>query len=136
MDCPCGGPLCRLLRFEGLCDKEPESWRWLGLLATHHIDVSLCAIDDSLLRVPGHRISAILLRLADQRMTEKSDDACPAIDITQAELAILANVSRATVAGHLVDLENDKLISRTYGRIVVLEPGLLRARLIQDTFGP
>jgi CRP/FNR family cyclic AMP-dependent transcriptional regulator len=121
---------------EDLCAEEPEAWRWLGLLATHHIDVSLCVIDDSMLRVPGHRIRAILLRLADQRMADNPNDACPAIDITQGELAILANVSRATVAGHLVDLENDKLISRTYGRIVVLEPGLLRARLIQDTYGP
>jgi DeoR/GlpR family transcriptional regulator of sugar metabolism len=68
-------------------------------------------------------------------MADNPNDACHAIDITQGELAILANVSRATVAGHLVDLENDKLISRTYGRIVVLEAGLLRARLIQDTYG-
>jgi hypothetical protein len=39
------------------------------------------------------------------------------------------------VAGHLVALENDKLISRTYGRIVVLEPGLLRERLTQVAYG-
>jgi len=118
---------------EDLCAKEPESWRWLGLLATQHIDVSLCAIDDSLLRVPGQRINAILLRLADQRMADNQKSS-PAIDITQGELAILANVSRATVAGHLVALENDKLISRSYGRIVVLEPGLLRERLTQVAY--
>jgi CRP/FNR family cyclic AMP-dependent transcriptional regulator len=120
---------------EDLCAEEPEAWRWLGLLATHHIDVSLSVIDDSMLRVPGHRIKAILLRLADQRLADNPNDSRPAIDITQGELAILANVSRATVAGHLVDLEKDKLISRTYGRIVVLEPGLLRARLMHDTYG-
>jgi CRP-like cAMP-binding protein len=104
------------------------------LLATQHIDVSLCAIDDSLLRVPAQRINAILLRLADQRMAD-NQKSFPAIDITQRELAVLANVSRATVAGHLVALENDKLISRTYGRIVVLEPGLLRERLTQVAYG-
>ena len=121
---------------EDLCAKKPETWRWLGLLATHHIDVSLCVIDDAMLRAPGRRIGAILLRLADQRMADNPNDTCPAIDITQGELAILANLSRATVAGHLVELENAKLISRTYGRIVVLEPSLLRARLIRDTYGP
>jgi CRP-like cAMP-binding protein len=127
---------CGQRNLEDLCAEEPEAWRWLGLLAAHHIDVSLCVMDDSMLRVPGHRIAAILLRLADQRMADDPDDACPAIDITQGELAILANMSRATVATHLVGLEKDKLISRTYGRIVVLKPGVLRARLIQDAYAP
>jgi CRP/FNR family transcriptional regulator, cyclic AMP receptor protein len=121
---------------EDICAKKPETWRWLGLLATQHIDVSLCVIDDSMLRAPSHRIGAILLRLADQRMADNPNDTCPAIDITQGELAILANMSRATVATHLVDLEKDKLISRTYGCIVVLKPGVLRARLIQDAYAP
>jgi CRP-like cAMP-binding protein len=91
--------------------------------------LALGIIDDQMLRDPGARVTALLLRLADARQADTPDDPRPEIDVTQSDLAQLATVSRATVVDKLQALENDGLIARTYGWVTLLDPGAMRARL-------
>lgn len=80
-----------------------------------------------MIREPGARIAAILLRLAGVRVHEQLPDPAPELDVTQEDLASLANVSRATVSDHCARLESAGLISRAYGRVQLLDLKGLRA---------
>lgn len=120
-------PLAELRRLAG---EEPETWRWIGQLCAQHLELTLGVIDDQMLRDPGERITAILLRLADVRQADNPEDPNPVIDVTQSDLAQLATVSRATVVEKLQELENAGHIARTYGRVTLLDPGAMRARLV------
>jgi CRP-like cAMP-binding protein len=112
-----------------LVAEEPETWRWIGQLGGQHLELALGIIDDQMLRDPGARVTALLLRLAGARQADTPEDPRPEIDVTQSDLAQLANVSRATVVNKLQALENDGLIARTYGCVTLLDPGAMRARL-------
>jgi CRP-like cAMP-binding protein len=118
-------------RLEEFVSAHPEFWRWFGLLSIQHLLLALEVIDDTLQRDPGHRIEALLLRLANQRGRNVTGDPRPEIDATQSELAHLTNISRATVAAHLKLLEENGLVAREYGRLVILNPTRLRDRLRQ-----
>lgn len=118
-----------LSELRALVAEEPETWRWIGQLGGQHLDLALGIIDDHMLRDPGERITALLLRLAGARKADTPHDPRPEIDVTQSDLAQLATVSRATVVDKLQALENDGLIARNYGCVTLLDPGAMRARL-------
>jgi len=113
-----------------LIAEDLETWRWLGLLGGRHLEIALGIIDDSTLRHPGHRITAILLRLASVRLADIADDPQPELDLTQSDIAHLATLSRATVAEHLDKLEREGLVSRAYRRLTILDPAGMRERLM------
>jgi CRP/FNR family cyclic AMP-dependent transcriptional regulator len=119
--------------FNGLVTEEPESWRWVGLLASQHLELAIGVIDDATLREPAHRIVALLLRLADVRKNDNPHDPQPEIDIKQIDLAHLATVSRSTVVSHLQDLERAGLIERDYGQLKLLDPARLRRCIIEGS---
>jgi CRP/FNR family cyclic AMP-dependent transcriptional regulator len=121
--------------FEDLVSVEPESWRWVGLLASQHTELALRVIDDASLRDPAQRIVALLLRLAGVRNSDNLNDPQPELDITQDDLAHLATVSRSTVVAHLQALESAGLIARDYGRLTLLDPGGIRQRLADRSAG-
>lgn len=118
-----------LSELRGLVSEEPETWRWIGQLCAQHLELTLGVIDDQMLRDPGERITAILLRLADVRQADNPDDPNPEIDVTQSDLAQLANLSRAAVVSKLQVLEREGLIVRSYGRVTLLGTGAMRVRL-------
>jgi CRP-like cAMP-binding protein len=108
---------------------HPLLWRYLGLLAGAHVADALGAISDNTIREPAARIAAILLRLAGVRVHEHLSDRQPELDLTQEDLALLANISRTTVSEHLAEMETGGLISRAYGRLRIVDPYRLRARI-------
>jgi CRP/FNR family cyclic AMP-dependent transcriptional regulator len=117
--------------FEDLVEDIPEAWRWIGLLASQHLELAIGVVDDSSIRDPAHRIGALLLRLADVRRNNNSNDPQPTIDIKQSDLAHLAVVSRSTLVSHLQDLERVGLISRQYSLIKLLDPAQLRKQIAE-----
>ena len=119
-----------LSELRGLVAEDPEAWRWIGQLCGQHVDLALGVIDDQTLRDPGDRITASLLRLADARTADVPENQRPEIDVTQSDLAQLANLSRAAVVKQLQALENDGHITRTYGCVTLLNPRAMRARLV------
>ena len=121
--------------FTDLVTENPGAWRWIGLLASQHLELALGVIDDGSLREPGRRIAALLLRLADVRNCDNPHDPRPELDITQSDLAHLATVSRATIVAHLDELEQLGLIARSYGRLTLVDPAALRARVVDYAEG-
>jgi CRP-like cAMP-binding protein len=118
-----------LPKLRALATREPETWRWIGQLCAQHVELALGVIDDQIMRDPGERLAALLLRLADVRQADDPEDPQPVIDATQTDLAQLANLSRAAVVKWLQVLENEGLIARAYGSITLLEPVAIRDRL-------
>jgi CRP/FNR family transcriptional regulator, cyclic AMP receptor protein len=115
--------------FMAIAQCEPDAWRWLGVLATEHLQLALGAIDDLTIRRPGPRIAAILLRLGGVRLSDLAHDPAPQIDLTQQDLSHVANISRATVAEHLGQFEKAGFIECSYGRMTIRDPAALRAHL-------
>jgi CRP/FNR family cyclic AMP-dependent transcriptional regulator len=117
--------------FDDLVEEDPGAWRWIGLLASQHLELAVGVIDDASIRDPAHRIGALLLRLADVRRNDNPDDPQPEVDVKQSDLAHLAVVARSTVVSHLQDLERAGLISREYSRLKLLDPAQLRKKVAE-----
>lgn len=110
----------------GLIASDPETLRWLALITLGHLDMAIGASDDLMIRNPARRTIAVLLRLAGCRHAGLH----PAeIDVSQEDLARMANLSRNGVGTILRRLEKDGLIEVGYRHILLLRPTELRARL-------
>ena len=114
---------------EKIARAHPLVWRSLGVLAGAHVADALGALSDSTLRNPMARIAAILLRLAGVRVHERLADPAPDLDVTQEDLAVIANMSRGTVQTQLASLESAGIIQRSYGQIRIVDPERLRSTI-------
>jgi CRP/FNR family cyclic AMP-dependent transcriptional regulator len=106
---------------------HPLLWRYVAILAGAHVADALGALSDSTIRETDARLAAILLRLAGVRLHEQLSDPEPELDLTQNDLALLANVSRATIHETLTRMESAGLIARSYGHLRILDTAGLRA---------
>jgi CRP-like cAMP-binding protein len=86
----------------------------------------LIALHDAKLPDAPTKVSAILLRLAGHQTLEI---ASRKIEITQAELADIAGLSRNVINRALRDLSKKRLVSVGYRFIEVSDPGSLSKRL-------
>ena len=111
-----------------LAAADPAVWRWIGCLALYHLNVTMGAIVDLMIRDPGERVIAVLLRLADRRAPGGADLAV-AIDASQQDLAAMANLSRNTLGAVLRRLQAEGLVQIGYGHITLPSPDAPRARL-------
>lgn len=107
---------------------EPEIWRWIGSLALYHLNVTMGAIVDLMIRDPADRTIAVLLRLADRR-SPGGPDGPVTIDASQEDLAAMTNLSRNAVGTILRRLEADEMVRIGYRQIALMSPDALRARL-------
>ena len=75
---------------------DPLSWRQFASLAMEKVEITLGAMNDLTFRQSRKRVIAVLLRLAGCRlMTPPGEDRFD-VDVSQDDLAAMANVSRAT----------------------------------------
>ena len=120
---------------ENIAESDPNTWRWLGLLAAMHFRNAIGALDDLAIRRPQQRIAAILLRLANARLVDNPLDPTPVLDLTQKDLAQLSNLSRAAVGAHIEEMRQDGLINSSYGQLTILDAARLRARVMDEEKG-
>lgn len=114
---------------DAIAREHPSVWRYIAILTGAHVADALGALSDSTIRDVDARLAAILLRLTGLRLHERLSDPEPELDVTQHELALLANLSRATVHEALVRMESAGRVKRSYGRIRILDTAGLRAMI-------
>jgi CRP-like cAMP-binding protein len=114
---------------EEIARENSEIWRALGHLAAEHVALAVSGLDDLTIRSSFTRLVAVLLRLSGARLEILSGPVAAKLDVTQAELAQLTNLSRSVVGEILVEMEQRKLIQRKYGQLNLLDIGSLRSFL-------
>lgn len=118
---------------ETIGDEHPEIWRALGHLAAEKVCLAVAGLDDLMIRSSTQRLSAVLLRLCGARLDIPFGEIATELDVTQSELAQLANLSRGMVGRMLDSMEKDGQIERRYGRISIIEIEDLKKRLTDES---
>jgi CRP-like cAMP-binding protein len=118
-------------KLSALLEREARLFRFLGSLCSDHLFLAVGAVDDMTIRNSRARVAAILLRLANVRLQDQPTDPTPELDITQEDLALLANLPRTSVTAYLGELEGQDLIQRSYGAVRLINPAGLR-RLVKE----
>jgi CRP/FNR family transcriptional regulator, cyclic AMP receptor protein len=111
--------------------KDPSAWRLFALISIGHLDVAIGACDDLMIRDHKSRFIAILLRLAGCRLATANGATPVEVDVSQEDLAVLANIARTTAGALLRRLEAAGLVELSYRRIRILAPGALKEMLRQ-----
>jgi CRP-like cAMP-binding protein len=109
--------------FRRFARQQPEIWRYLALLGLENHYRTMGLAHDLMIRGGRRRLAAIVARLAGLR-----DEVVPralVIDATQAEVADIANLARSVVSGFLKDLEEEGILSLSWGNIEILQPDVL-----------
>jgi CRP-like cAMP-binding protein len=117
-----------LSKFDEIVAKDPGAWRFIALLQLGHLDMTIGACDDLLVRDHVKRCIATLLRLGGCRRISPPDTQAD-IHLRQDEIATLSNVARNTAGSILKALEAKGHIEQSYRRIRILAPDALRAML-------
>jgi len=115
---------------EEIVRDDPSAWRLIAGLVLAKLDLAMGAIDDLMIRDHDQRLMGVLLRLGGCR-SAGADEAPVDVDVSQEDLAAMANVARTTANASLGRLVAAGLVKLTYRRIVILEPSKLRARLVE-----
>jgi len=121
-----------LLRVPGdelraLLRRRPEWIVELGRDAIHNMDLAMQIAADLLIRDASARCAAVLLRLAGRRWASGPDAGLPSeVPASQAELAMLCNVSRNTLSRVLRGLSARGLVTLNYRSLTVNDPARLR----------
>jgi CRP-like cAMP-binding protein len=110
--------------------RDPAMWRLFGVATIRHLDLAIGACDDLRHRDPIKRCVATLLRLAGHRAASPPHSAIAEIDLSQEDIANLANVARTTLNAALRDLEASGKLKRSYRRIQIVAANAMRAMLI------
>ena len=108
---------------------DPLSWRQFASLAMEKVEITLGAMNDLTFRQSRKRVIAVLLRLAGCRLLTPPGEDRFDVDVSQDDLAAMANVSRATATSIIAPLSRDGLIALSYRKIEVLKPDRMRALL-------
>lgn len=118
-----------LAKIDEIVAGDPAAWRLFALVTLGHLDTAMGACDDLMMRDHVKRCVAVLLRLAGCRHVSATPSAPTEIDLTQDDVATLANVARMTAGAVLRNLEQSGHIEQAYRRIRILAPDALRAML-------
>jgi CRP/FNR family transcriptional regulator, cyclic AMP receptor protein len=118
-----------LHEIDRIVTRNPAAWRWSALVSVGHLDVAMGACDDLMIRDHVKRCIAIILRLGGCREPVPKASAAIEVDLTQEDLAAIANVGRTTAGAVLRMLECEGHVALTYRRIHITAPSTLRAMI-------
>lgn len=109
--------------------ENPSSWRLFAGLVLGKLEVALGAIDDLMIQNSRKRLIALLLRLGGCRFHTPPGAGSIEVDVSQEDLARMANVSRATASAILRPLSDAGKVELLYRRVMILSPDGLRTML-------
>jgi CRP/FNR family transcriptional regulator, cyclic AMP receptor protein len=116
-----------LRSIEEILQEQPSSWRLFASLALEKLETALSAIDDLMIRDSLKRFVAVLLRLGACRAVTPPRVMPIVVDVSQDDLAVMANVSRSTANAILRRLKADGQVDLSYRRVGIPSPDRLRA---------
>lgn len=109
-----------------LLDGTTRWWRCFMRLLAEYGDTSAIIASDLLIRQSDRRLAATILRFAGLRTAGPDPAEDVRIEVTQAELAEAANLSRNAAGTILRRLAASRYIEIDYRGVVVLDPARLR----------
>jgi CRP/FNR family cyclic AMP-dependent transcriptional regulator len=113
-----------------IVSQDPTAWRLFGLVPLVHLDLAIGASDDLMIRDHVKRLIAVILRLGGCRLTTLDSEPIE-VDVSQQDLAEMANVTRTTANRILRKLETSGHLDQSYRCIHILAPDALRAMLAE-----
>lgn len=113
-------------RFEALLAREPQVMRDLLGTLSAQLQEMLDLVAGIRKGTAKPRIAGLLANFAG------TGDPPRDVAITQQELGELLGLSRATINAGLRELESDGCLMRTYGKIIVIDPAMLRLFALAD----
>ena len=112
---------------QALLRRRPEGVAMLGRNAVYGLDLAMQCAADLLINGASARCAAGLLRLAGRRWPSDPEADLPSeIPASQAELAMLCNVSTKTLSRVLGEFAGDGLVTPGYKSLTVKDPARLR----------
>lgn len=115
------------LRFEDLARQDPELWRWLAVLSTQHMLLTLTAADDLMMKGARSRCAAVLLRLSGHRGAHPATAVLDLLPVNQTDMSEALSMSRSSTGAQLRQLEEDGVIELLYGTIKLRDLDALKA---------
>jgi CRP-like cAMP-binding protein len=121
-----------LLRVPGdelraLLRRRPGWYAELGRDAIYYMDLSMQIATDLMIRSTTARCAAVLLRLANRRWASgRESNLQSEIPASQAEIAMLCNVSRNTFGSVVREFSSRGLVTVNYRSLTVIDPARLR----------
>jgi CRP/FNR family transcriptional regulator, cyclic AMP receptor protein len=116
---------------EEILAEQPMAWRLFALLALLKLETAIAAVDDLMIRDSFKRFVAVLLRLGNRRRAIPAYAPPINVDVSQTDLAHMANVTRSTANLFLRRLEGQGYLQQGYRRIVIVSADTLRAMLLE-----
>jgi len=111
--------------------RDPTYWRHFMASMNLSLGLALGAIADLMHRDHRKRVVAVLLRVAGIRDGAPAVESPIEVDVSQSDLAAMANVTRTTAGTTLRLLARAGLVATGYGRVTILEPARLRTYLAE-----
>lgn len=110
-----------------LLTRRPEWMVELGRDLLHYCEVAMQAAGDLLIRDTAARCAAVLLRLGGRRWAEDAEANQPShVPASQAEIAMMANVSRNTLNEVLRAFTEQGIVALEYRSVLLKDPAHLR----------
>jgi CRP/FNR family transcriptional regulator, cyclic AMP receptor protein len=112
---------------DALLRDQPEAWRWIAFMAIEHFQTAVGVASDLMIRDATERFIAVLIRLGGYNEPAADLDARREIDVSQDDLAAMANLGRTKVSAILNRLAAEGAVELTYRCITVVAARRLQA---------
>jgi CRP-like cAMP-binding protein len=114
-------------QLQALFQRRPEGLVKIAAHAAYGLDLAIQCAADLLIKRASARCAATLLRLSGQRWASGPEADLPSdIPASQAELAMLCNVSRKTFSRVIGEFSRARLVTLGYRSLTVDDPARLR----------
>jgi CRP-like cAMP-binding protein len=113
-----------LPRFFAIAKDDPTIWRWVAKVQKLNFERAIRMTDALMVRGSEARVTTVLLQLGGQIGPDA--DRPRELDLTQAQLAAIANVSRSALSPILQALSAKGTIELGHRTITILDPAALR----------
>jgi len=110
-------------RFFDIAKEEPTIWRWVAKVQKLNFERSMRMTDALMVRSSEARVSAVLLQLGGRLGAQANTPRV--LDITQAQLAAIANLSRSVLSPVLQTLASRGAIELGHRTITIADPAAL-----------